>query len=389
MNLSGHFPTTEESGLVGSGHLNLLWCRECNLVQLDNSIDASLMYGDNYGYRSGLNPSMVSHLESKVKYLLNSFFEGCDKSKSVLDIGSNDGTLLSFYPSRFKRVGVDPTIKKFGSYYKTGIQKVEDFFSSSVINSLNVDVAKFDIITCIAMFYDLEDPISFAKDIKSCLKPNGIWHFEQSYLPCMLRTNSYDTVCHEHIEYYSLTTVTEILKRSGLKVIDVSINSVNGGSFAVTATHEDSDKKISPVVAWMIRQEISLDLSKPKIYRNFEYNAYKHAADLKDLILALRSDNKRIAGYGASTKGNVILQFAKLTKEELFAIADVNPLKHGCVTPGTNIPILSEGEVFKQSPDYLLVLPWHFRDYIIRKENKFLASGGKIIFPLPYIEIVG
>ena len=240
------------------------------------------------------------------------------------------------------------------------------------------------------MFYDLESPISFASDVSDCLADDGIWHFEQSYMPSMLRMNSYDTICHEHLEYYSLGSVMKILDQVDLKILDVRMNSINGGSFAITACKKCCNKYTSnsPVINWLLDQENLMNLSSPKPYRDFEDRIFRHRTDLRRLILNLVESGKTVLGYGASTKGNVVLQFCRFTQNEIAAIADVNPDKFGKVTPGSNIPILSEQDAREMNPDYYLLLPWHFKDGILEREKEYLRKGGKMIIPFPEIEII-
>jgi hypothetical protein len=239
------------------------------------------------------------------------------------------------------------------------------------------------------MFYDVENPVAFAKEIRSILADDGLWHFEQSYMPSMLRTNSYDTICHEHLEYYSLTVVRRIVEKAGMRLIDVQMNAVNGGSFAVTASPVTSSYKPNrAMIEWLLEQEERMGLDTPHPFRDFEERVFRHRHDLRRLVRALRQDGKRIAGYGASTKGNVLLQFCGFTREDIPFVADVNPDKFGSFTPGTGIPILSEEEAKDLQPDVFLVLPWHFRTGILEREHAFLQAGGKMIFPFPEIEIV-
>ncbi|NQV78873.1 MAG: methyltransferase, partial [Lutibacter sp.] len=245
------------------------------------------------------------------------------------------------------------------------------------------------IITSIAMFYDLENPIQFITDIESCLDDNGIWHFEQSYMPSMLRTNSYDTICHEHLEFYSFKVVKNMLEQCDLRVMDVQMNAINGGSFAITACKKDSSHKSNnAIINWLLKQEDDMGLDTPKPYREFEDRVFRHRKNLTELIQALVDDGKKIIGYGASTKGNVLLQFCGITSKQIPYIAEVNQEKFGSYTPGTLIPIISEEEAKKMNPDYFLVLPWHFKDSILEREKDFIANGGKFIFPLPEIEII-
>ena len=383
--LCGYFPRSTNEKLE-FGRLSLGWSPSSGLLQLEEDLSIENMYGENYGYRSGLNSSMVDHLKRKVNYLLS--VVGKDNCECVLDIGSNDGTLLSFYPSETFRVGMDPTIKKFKSFYASDIKAVPDFFNASSFLK-HSNNRKADIITSIAMFYDLKDPNLFVENIAEVLSPNGIWNLEQSYMPSMLLKNSYDTVCQEHIEYYSLKVISNLLEKNNLKVIDVVFNNINGGSFSVLAAHKNSKHLPNKsVIDWILSKEYKLNLHTTKPYREFEYKAYSHKNDLMELINSLNNNGKKVAGYGASTKGNVILQFCNITDKDLFGIAEVNQDKFGKYTPVSNIPIRSEADIKSENPDYLLVLPWHFRENIIAKEQQFIRNGGKLIFPLPEIEIV-
>jgi len=384
--LTGVFPKSA-SEQITSGPLELVWCPDGGLLQLRHSYDPGEMYGLNYGYRSGLNQSMVNHLTEKVKYL-----ERLAKLKSgdvVLDIGSNDATTLKAYSTRgIKLIGIDPTGRKFSQFYTDNIKLVPDFFTAAAYRSLESGPAR--IVTSIAMFYDLDAPVEFARQIESILADDGVWHFEQSYMPSMLRMNSYDTICHEHLEYYSLGVVKIILEKAGLKIVDVVMNAINGGSFAVTAAKAGNRSIVQnlAVIDWLLEQEHRMGLNTPRPYRDFEERVFRHRDDLTRLIRALNADGKKILGYGASTKGNVVLQFCGLTNKDIPAIAEVNAEKFGCVTPGTHIPIISEQEARAIKPDYFFVLPWHFKDGILRREKEYLANGGKMIFPFPEIEIV-
>jgi hypothetical protein len=384
--LTGVFPKTS-SQPVTVGPLELVWCPSSGLLQLKHSYESSEMYGDNYGYRSGLNQSMVNHLTDKIAYLER--LTPLNSGDVVVDIGSNDATTLRAYSTPgIRRIGIDPTGKKFAKFYPADVTLVPDFFSAAAYAS--VETKKARIVTSIAMFYDLEEPIEFARQIESILAEDGVWHFEQSYMPSMLRLNSYDTVCHEHLEYYSLGVVRNILERAGLRLVDVVMNAINGGSFAVTAA-KAADKSIKanqPVVDWLLEQEDRMGLNTPRPYRDFEERVFRHRDDLTRLIRTLTADGKKILGYGASTKGNVLLQFCGLTAKDIPAIAEVNAEKFGCVTPGSHIPIISETEARVSNPDYYLVLPWHFKDGIVRREKEFLSRGGRMIFPFPEIEIV-
>jgi hypothetical protein len=384
--LTGAFPRTPEQKIT-RGPLDLVWCPDSGLVQLRESYSPQELYGSNYGYRSGLNESMVRHLSRKVAGLERVYRP--QPGDVVLDIGSNDATTLKAYRSSgLKRVGIDPTGEKFREHYSNGLELIPSFFSANAFRQGGRERAR--IITSIAMFYDLEDPAAFVREIAEVIREDGIWHFEQSYMPSMLRMNSYDTVCHEHLEYYSLGTVKHLLGRNGFKILDVQINAINGGSFAVTAALESSPFRSDlGVIAGLLEQEDRMGLQTLRPYRCFEEHVFEHRQNLTRLISSLNADGRKIFGYGASTKGNVMLQFCGFSQRDIPFIAEVNSDKFGCFTPGTGIPIISEAEAKAMSPDYFLVLPWHFKDSIVAREEEFLMRGGKMIFPLPEIEIVG
>lgn len=383
--LTGVFPKTTTENIT-KGPLDLVWCPDSGLLQMKQSYSLDEMYGDNYGYRSGLNVSMVRHLTNKINTLERLF--RLSESDLVIDIGSNDATSLKAYNSKCRKVGIDPTGLKFKEYYRDGIELIPDFFSAQSFRQ-NFPKEKAKIITSIAMFYDLESPSNFVMDIEECLSDDGVWHFEQSYMPSMLRTNSYDTICHEHLEFYSFKVVKNLLESCNMRVIDVQMNAINGGSFAVTASKKNALHVSNiPVINWMLQQEDDMGLDTPKPYREFEERVFKHRKNLSQLIEALVADGKKVFGYGASTKGNVLLQFCNFTTTQIPFIAEVNEQKFGCFTPGTNIPIISEEEARAMKPDYFLVLPWHFKHSILEREKQYIESGGKFIFPLPVIEIV-
>jgi len=385
--LSGIFPKTKTKR-IGKGPLDLVWCDKSKLAQLKHTYALDKMYGNNYGYRSGLNASMVQHLKQKISKLeLEVQLESGD---IVIDIGSNDATTLKAYKNKeVKKIGIDPTGEKFKEFYPPEIDLIVDFFPTDRLKDL-FPSKKAKIITSVAMFYDLEDPKYFVESIANNLDLNGIWHFEQSYLPLMLEKISYDTICHEHLEYYTLESIILMLEEYGLKIIDIELNSVNGGSFALSVSHKKCEKygtnknKINEI----LEREKKLELSNFLLFNEFEKNVFQQKQNLINLIDKVNNDGKIIHCYGASTKGNVILQFCGINEAKIPYVAEVNEDKFNSYTPGTNIPIISQEESYKMGPDYYLVLPWHFRNNILKREKKYLSEGGKFIFPLPFIEIV-
>lgn len=384
--LTGIFPK-QSSVDIPRGPVALLQCQDCFLVQLEHSYDLSMLYGDTYGYRSGLNQSMVRHLRGKVESICA--MQKLAAGDWVLDIGSNDGTLLGCYQIEgLRRLGIDPSAGKFRHYYQTGIEVAETFFTAATARRI-MGLERAKVVTSISMFYDLESPLAFAQDVYDILDANGLWVFEQSYLPAMLRTRSYDTICQEHLEYYALRQIKFIADKIGFKIVDVSFNDVNGGSFSITAAKKSSawpeaTDKINSILA----EEAALGLNSMQPFIAFRKVMDEQKQELLALLRKLKAEGKKVFGYGASTKGNVLLQYCGITTDLLPCIAEVNADKFGAYTPGTKIPIVSEAEAHAQKPDYYVVLPWHFRANIVEREAKYLASGGKLIFPLPQLDIV-
>ena len=382
--LTGVFPKNVKDK-VTRGPLIVALCKNCSLLQLRHSYNTEELYGLNYGYRSSLNSSMVNHLRNKAITLVKNY--KITKKDFIIDIGSNDGTFLNFFKNYKNLIGVDPTIAKFKKNYNKEITQIEDFFPSNILNS-KIKLKKAKLITSFSMFYDLEDPFEFSCQIKKMLTSDGVWQFEQSYMPFMLKQNSYDTICHEHLEYYSLTIIKKILEKAELKILDVEFNNINGGSFSVTATHGNSKKKSNQkIISWLLGEEQKMELNKAKVYLDFADRTKKHKKSLLNLLQKLKRNKKKVSGLGASTKGNVILQYCKIDKSLLKNIYEINTDKFGKFTPGSNIKILSDKKISKNNCDYLLVLPWHFKDHIIKKEKKLIQKGIKLIFPLPEIEI--
>ncbi len=389
--LTGVFPKNKEQKIT-FGPLELVKCSDnkkehCGLLQLRHYYDLNEMYGQNYGYRSNLNQSMVKHLHTKVKQIQN--YIKLKSGDLIIDIGSNDGTLLKGYPEKdFVLLGIDPIGEKFREYYPEHINLIPDYFSADIVKMYFND-KKAKVITSIAMYYDLESPMDFMREIYDILADEGIWVFEQSYMPTMLEINAYDTICHEHLEYYSLSQIKWMTDRVGFKIIDVEFNSVNGGSFSVKVAKKNSvNKENSALVNKILREENAKELYTLKPYQEFKQRIYSHREKFVRFIHRAKDEGKTIFGYGASTKGNVILQFCNITERDNPFIAEVNRDKFGSYTPGTLIPIISEEEARDKKPDYFLVLPWHFKESIIAREQQFIKSGGVLVFPLPSIELV-
>jgi len=360
--------------------------KACGLLQMESTVPPEVLYSA-YWYRSGTNQTMRSHLNGIAEEA--AAMVALPRAR-VLDIGCNDGTLLKCYPSSYAKFGIDPS--DVAQEVGDGITVIQDIFPSQELVSRTAG-KPFDIITSIAMFYDLEEPEAFTRSVKGMLSPSGLWVFEMSYMPSMLRMNSYDTICHEHLEYYSLAVLEKILKRSDMKMVDATLNNINGGSIRCFATHATNfafKQKASQAHMQSLRQEefdMALDTDRP--YRNFQDHINVHREELSTLLRNLRKEGKRIHLYGASTKGNTILQWCGIDNRIIDAAADRNPDKHGAFTLGTDIPIISEEQSRAMKPDYYLVLPWHFKQEFLEREKETIRAGTKLIFPLPSIDIVG
>lgn len=384
--LTGRFPGRPDER-VTAGPLLLVQCSPisgCGLVQLGHSYDLGEMYGPNYGYRSGLNRAMVEHLQRKVTQILS--VVTLNEGALLVDVGSNDGTTLNSYPpGKYRLVGVDPAAEKYKKFYRGDIERIPEFFSAALVEK-HFSAQKATVITSFSMFYDLEDPVQFAQAIERMLSDEGIWVLEQSYLPAMLKANSFDTICHEHLEYYSLKSIQIILQKAKLRIVDFEFNDINGGSFSIIACKQNAmlrsnDKKLEST----LRDELSLGLEDGSAFREFHTRVNEQKSALLSFLFEKKAKGKRVSGLGASTKGNVLLQYYGITTELIDEIGEVNSDKFGCFTPGTLIPIVPQSDVLAARPDYLLVLPWHFRKFFLSLPE---LQSTDLVFPLPQFEVV-
>lgn len=384
--LSGIFPKEVDPDMY-RGPLKLVKCDEltggCGHVQLEHTFDLPTMYGNEYGYRSGLNSSMVKHLKSKYEKISN--FLNLEENDIVIDIAGNDGTFLGFFSPELKLVSIDPTSKKFSKYFKQHVDYIADFFSEKTFRQFfGTDNAK--LVTSFSMFYDLEDPCQFAKEVNSILNPeDGIWVLEQSYMPEMLRANSFDTVCHEHLSYYGMRQIKYIMDQAELKIIDFEFNDVNGGSISIVVANKNSKyEEATQMLNDLLQEELDLKLNTTEPWNDFSFRIEECRIKFWELIKDCKEKGLKIAALGASTKGNVTIQTWGVTPDDIEVVGEVNPDKDGSFTPGTWIPIKSEDSVIEEY-DVFVILPWHFKNFFI---NNPKFKGKKLLFPLPNAEIV-
>jgi len=368
--------------------LDLYKCKHCKLIQLSRVAPAKDMYGSGYGYWTGLSPLMINHMKKKVKKL--NISNQLKKFSGVLDIGSSDPTFLNLLrksKNNLDLFAIDPSSAKFKkSFTQKKINLIVDYFSKKKIDDYlklkNIPLKKFSLITSFAMFYDIDDPNSFCNDVKNMLEKNGIWIVEFSYFPLLLKNLTYDQINHEHVTYYTLTTLKNILNKNGLKILDINFNDINGGSAEVTVSKNSSKHKPS-------KEKIN-SILKEESFINFEsYKKFNlRLENVKKVVNNFLENNKKVIGYGASTKGNIILNHCGIKSDKIKNICDGNIQKIGQYTPGSNIKIITKKRMRKMRPDYLFVLIWSFRSEVIKQEKKFLLSGGKLIFPLPIFHII-
>lgn len=357
----------------------------CGLLQTAASVPPELLYRT-YWYRSGLNATMRDHLRGIAG---QAGALAARPAPAVLDIGCNDGTLLLSYPAASLRVGVDPSDIAAG--LAGDVTVVNAFFPSDAALG-ELAGTRFDIVTSIAMFYDIEDPCGAASAISGLLAPDGLWVLELSYLPLMLLRNAFDTVCHEHLEYYSLAVLEIVASRAGLRIFRAEVNGMNGGSIRCFVCHAANERfgtaEDRAFLEALRRREAAMGLATDRPYRAFQTRAEALRDELVGHLRAVRDRGGRVHVYGASTKGNVLLQWCGIGRDLVECAADRNPAKVGAVTPGTNIPIVSEAESRALRPDLYLVLPWHFRREFLERERAMVMGGTRLLFPLPEVEVV-
>ncbi|MEK7450739.1 MAG: class I SAM-dependent methyltransferase [Patescibacteria group bacterium] len=365
--------------------LSLVICTKCFLLQLQHTAPASVLYTENYGYKSGINDTMRNELREIVQKSLKKI-KGRKENVVCVDIGANDGTLLKNYPNYVFKIGIEPIGKLAKECEKHANIIINDFFNYKAYIKL-VGVRKASIITAISCFYDIDNPNQFLSDVTKILDENGIFVIQQNYLKSMLELNAFDNIVHEHLEYYSMYSLNNLLAKHGLEIFDVETNDVNGGSFRTYIAFKNR-RKIQGSVFQLLRQEGKVGLDNKETYIRFAKRIKKSKKVLKDFIEKQIKKNKKIYVYGASTRGNTLLQYYKLNNRLITAAVERNPEKWGKKIASLGIPIISEDQARREKPDYMLALPWFFKEEFLKRERKYLRSGGHFIFPLPFLEVI-
>lgn len=374
-------------------------------LELDENIGAaklievppsSTMWGK-YWYRSGINATMTKELGNIVEEITSRV--KLNEGDVWLDIACNDGTLLKQVPNNLVKIGIDPADDSFVAESSKVATIVQDYFSYDSYQRTGYGEKKAKVITTIAMFYDLLDPHPFIQDVCKILDNNGVWVLQLSYTPLMIKQLAFDNICHEHAYYHSIGSFKKLFEQHGLKIVDCGLNDVNGGSFRVYVQKESSDvssfgtSPLRDVCNFRLESLLEYenkyyDMSNINVWKNFQANIEALKQQTVSFIKEEKAKGKKICGYGASTKGNTLLQWFGLDHTLIDAIAERSPYKFGLKTIGTNIPILSEEEVRAMNPDYMIVLPWHFISEFVKREDEYLTKGGKFIVPCPKFEII-
>ena len=391
------FINKDEDARAGKHDMTLVIDERYGAARLEKCTPIHSMFGK-YWYRSGINQTMRTELKGIVDSVTS--VQKLNEGDLWLDIACNDGTLLSFVPDGIKKLGIDPAEDSFkNESSKIADEVIQDFFTLENFKKSKFKKKKAKVVTCIAMFYDLDEPVEFLKDVTKVLDDDGLFVLQMSYTPLMIKQLAFDNICHEHVYYWGLASIEKLLKKAGLKIVDCQLNDVNGGSFRIYIKKKKSDVSTFATAPYrdvcnvrvesLIKWEKGLKLDKEEIWLDFYNRIEALKKETVDFIKAEKAKGKVICGYGASTKGNTLLQYFGLDNTLIDAIAERSHYKFGLKTIGTNIPILSEEDVRAMNPDYMLVLPWHFIAEFVKREDEFLSKGGKFIVPCPNFQIIG
>lgn len=357
--------------------MTLMLCRKCGLAQLKETVIPDLLY-ENYFYRSNVSNTMNRDLRDVVKDAMNRV--KLKDGDSVLDIGCNDGLMLTFYPDSLNRVGIDPAKNIDWNHLPKSIKIINDYFPCKELEG-----KKFKIITATAMFYDLDNPNESVQQLKRILHKDGIVCIQVSYLYDTIRDMNFYDICHEHLEYYSLKTLSYLLEKNGLSVFDASTNAVNGGSLRVFAAHKEAKRPKSDNFEYLLLKEKVVQLENPDTYDTFSKLIKISAQKVKNYI---KQQEGLVIGLGASTKGNVLLQICEIDKKMLPFISERNPIKFGLKTLGTDIELIPEEDARRKKPSCIFVIPWNFKTEIVEREKEYIKKGGKMLFIMPYPYVV-
>lgn len=366
--------------------LSLVFCSNCGLVQTDYVVPPEEMFRS-YFWVSGTSDTIPVHFHELAEEAVK--IVGAEQGSLVIDIGSNDGTLLKgFKTLGMKVLGIEPAKNIAEIAHKNGISTVNEFFNSDTARRISSGNGKAKIITATNVFAHVDDVFNLLEGVKTLLQDDGIFLIEVPYLMDMISKNEFDTAYHEHLSYFSVKPLVYLFKAAGMEISDVKRNTVHGGTIRVYAKKKTSSATVSDSVEKLMKLEDEAGLNSIDTYLKFAERVYNLKGELNSVLRRLKSEGKTVIGYGAPAKGNTLLNFFNVGPNELDYIADKNPLKHGVYTPGMHIPVVPVDKIPNTKPDYMLILAWNFSDEIMRQQENFRDSGGKFIIPIPKVRIL-
>lgn len=366
--------------------LRAVWCESCGLLQIDEIVPPEILFR-NYVYVSGTSEALRKHFEGLATEVVNNF--KLNSESLVVDIGSNDGTLLKgFKKFCLKVIGVEPAVNIAKIAEENGIKTINNFFSEAIAKKIVKENGKADAVTAtnvVAHTNNLNDLLS---GISYLLKDDGVFVIEVPYLVDLLENVEFDTIYHEHLSYFAVRPLKRLFEMHEFKIVNIEKVNIHGGTIRVFVSKKKSRYIINENVNLLVSLEIEKGLNEVTAYRKFAAHVEKLKEDLVGLLQKLKSENKKVIGYGAAAKGNTLLNYYHIGPELIEFIADLSPMKQNKFTPGTHIPVYSPERIYKTKPDYILILAWNFADEIMKQQSKYKEMGGKFIIPIPEVKII-
>lgn len=366
--------------------LVVYFCKNCGLLQLLDIVIPELLFR-NYFYFTSTSPPLAEHFIELGKNLTRRFI--ASKKDLVIDIGGNDAALLAGIKSKCRVLNIEPAKNIAKTSKARDIDTIPEFFSRKLANKILKQYGAAKVITASNVFAHTDDPQEIMGGVKTLIGSKGVFVIETHWVANLLGlagAGSFDQIYHEHLSYFSLSALRNLLGRAGLKIFDARLIPVHGQSLQVYAAM--GDFAVSGSVGKILKREKKLGLQKTATYLSFARKVQKNKHQLKHLLLKLKKEGNSIVGYGAPAKGNILLSYFQIDDKILDFIIDYAPAKQGLYTPGMHIPIFSINKLKNHSPDYLLLLAWNYADFILEKEKELRKRGVKFIIPTPKVKII-
>ena len=366
--------------------LRVVWCGSCGLLQIDEIVPPEILFS-NYVYVSGTSEALRKHFEGLATEVVHDF--NLNSEALVVDIGSNDGTLLKeFRKFSVQVMGVEPAINIAKIAEENGIKTINSFFSEDIAKKIVKENGKADAVTATNVVAHTNNLDDLLKGIAYLLKEDGVFVIEVPYLVDLLDKVEFDTIYHEHLSYFAVRPLKRLFEAHDLKIVNVERVTIHGGTIRVFVSKKKSSYKINESVSQLISLEIEKGLSEITAYRKFAERVEKLKADLVRLLQKLKNENRKVIGYGAAAKGNTLLNYYHVGPDLMEFIADLSPMKQNKFTPGTHIPVYSPERIYDAKPNYMVILAWNFADEIMGQQSKFKEIGGKFIVPVPEVRVI-